>query len=194
MSKEKVKAVLEWPKLMTLRELQSFLGFTGYYHKFIKGYGEIATLLTELTKKSKPFEWTPECQQWFKSLKQRFCKEPILRNHDAEKEIILKTNASDHSVGACMSHQGTDGKLHLIAYYSWKFTPAELNYNVQDKELLVIVQAFQHWRVYLEGAQYLVKVIMDHKNLTNFTTLKILNHQQVRWSEILSAFNFQIQY
>ena len=93
-----------------------------------------------------------------------------------------------------MSHQGTDGKLHLIAYYSWKFTPAELNYNVQDKELLVIVQAFQHWRVYLEGAQYLVKVIMDHKNLTNFTTLKILNHQQVRWSEILSAFNFQIQY
>ena len=105
MSKEKVKAVLEWPKPRTLKELQSFLGFAGYYRKFIKGYGEITTPLTELTKKGKPFEWTPECQQWFESLKQRFCEELILKNHDAEKEIIFKTNASDHSVGACMSHQ-----------------------------------------------------------------------------------------
>ena len=80
MSKEKVKAVLEWPKPRTLKELQSFLGFAGYYRKFIKGYGEIAALLTELTKKSKPFDWTPECQQHFKSLKQRFCEEPILQN------------------------------------------------------------------------------------------------------------------
>ena len=67
MSKEKVKAVLEWPVLTTLKELQSFLGFAGYYRKFIKGYGEITTPLTELTKKSKPFKWTLECQQWFES-------------------------------------------------------------------------------------------------------------------------------
>ena len=175
MSKEKMKAVLEGPKLTTLKELQSFLGFAGYYCKFIKGYGEITTPLTELTKKSKPFEWALECQQRFESLKQRFCEELILKNHDAEKETILETDASDHSVGACMSQRSADGKLHPVAYYSRKFTPAELNYDVQDKELLAIVQAFQHWRVYLEGSQYPVKVIMDHKNLTNFTTSKILN-------------------
>jgi hypothetical protein len=59
-------------------------------------------------------------------------------------------------------------------------TPAELNYDVHDKELLAIVEAASHWRCYLEGARHTVSVLTDHKNLIYFTTTKKLTRRQVR--------------
>jgi RNase H-like domain found in reverse transcriptase len=52
---------------------------------------------------------------------------------------------------------------------------AETNYDIHDKELLIIVIIMQEWRVYLEEAKYKVKVLTDHKNLIWFTTTKVLN-------------------
>jgi RNase H-like domain found in reverse transcriptase len=72
--------------------------------------------------------------------------------------------------------------------------PTKLNYEIHDKELLTIIKAFRNWRVYLEGSKYPVKVYIDHKNLLYFTTTKVLNRRQVRWSETLSAYNFKISY
>ena len=69
-----------------------------------------------------------------------------------------------------------------------------MNYEVHDKELLAIVEAFKQWRVYLEGSKYQVKVYSDHKNLLYFTTTKVLNRRQARWSEELAAYNFKIHY
>ena len=51
-------------------------------------------------------------------------------------------------------------------------TGPELNYDVYDKELLVIVEAFRYWRVYLEGPKYPVKVYSDYKNLLYWNTTK----------------------
>ena len=91
------------------------------------------------------------------------------------KEITLETDASDHAIGACISQKGNDEKLHPVAYYSRKLTSPELNYDVHDKELLAIVEAMKHWRMYLEGTTLPVQVFTDHKNLTYFTTTKVLN-------------------
>ena len=53
--------------------------------------------------------------------------------------------------------------------------PAETNYDIYDKELLVIVTALQKWRVYLKGFKYPIKVLTNYKNLTWFTIIKVLN-------------------
>jgi hypothetical protein len=55
--------------------------------------------------------------------------------------------------------------------------PAETNYDIHDKELLVIIIALQEWKVYLEDFKYPVKMLTDYKNLTWFTTIKILNRR-----------------
>ena len=80
------------------------------------------------------------------------------------------------------------------AYRSSKMSSTEQNYDIYDKELLIIVHAFQDWRVYLEGSPHEIKVISDHKNLEYFLSTKQLNCRQARWSEILSAFHFVIQH
>lgn len=80
---------------------------------------------------------------------------------------------------------------HPLAYYSYKMTPTELNYDIHDKELLAIVALLQHWQVYTEGAPRLI-ILSDHKNLTYFTTTKQLTQRQVQWSELLGQYKFEI--
>jgi hypothetical protein len=81
-------------------------------------------------------------------------------------------------MGMC-AKQERDGKWHPIAYYSRKFSSAEENYDVHDKELLAIVIALEYWRIYAESCLDLV-IFLDYKNLVNFITSKVLNRRQVR--------------
>jgi len=72
--------------------------------------------------------------------------------------------------------------------------PAELNYEIYDKELLAIFEAFRQWHNYLKGSAHVVLVLSDHKNLEYFVTTKQLTRCQVCWSEYLSGFNYMIHY
>jgi hypothetical protein len=62
-----------------------------------------------------------------------------------------------------------------VFYHSKKFSRAELNYDVHDKELLRIVDAFEQWEVYLLGLPHTIEVFTDHQNLASFITTKKLN-------------------
>ena len=59
---------------------------------------------------------------------------------------------------------------------------------------MAIIDIFKQWRVYLEEAKHYIKVLMDYKNLTIFTTTKVLNRRQVRWLKELSLYHFEINY
>ena len=72
------------------------------------------------------------------------------------------------------------------------FSTLKLNYNVHNKELLVIFEAFKIWRHYLERSASPIDVVTDHKNLEYFSTTKVLTHQQARWLEYLSQLNLII--
>ena len=61
-----------------MKEVWSFLGFGNFYRKFINKFSELAAPLNELLKKDETFNWTPECQMSFDTLKQHFTAEPIL--------------------------------------------------------------------------------------------------------------------
>ena len=94
-------------------------------------------------------------------------------NFRANKPTKIEMDASDQAVGACLCQQ-KDGKWHPVAYYSRKMSQAEQNYDIHDKELLAVVNALEHWRVYAESSSELT-IFTDHKNLTTFTMTKKLN-------------------
>ena len=81
-----------------------------------------------------------------------------------------------------------------MAYYSWKITPLELNYNIYNKELLGIVTALKEQRAFLQGTERLFIVKTDYKNLIGFLIIKELNKRQVRWAEMLIEYYFKIQH
>ncbi|CCO37891.1 Retrotransposable element Tf2 155 kDa protein type 3 [Rhizoctonia solani AG-1 IB] len=77
---------------------------------------------------------------------------------------------------------------------SASFSPAELNYDTHDKELLAIIRAFEHWRIFLEGTEHPVTVLTDHKNLEYWKSARTFNRRHARWHLILASYNFVIAY
>ena len=179
MNSEKIQSVVEWPVPKNVKKVQFFLEFTNFYRKFIEKYSKIASPLTELIRKDQKFKWSPEAQKAFNKLKKRFTSQLILVSFDSEKPITLETDASDRAIEACISQSDNKECLQPVAFYSRKFSSAEMSYEIHDKELLAIVDTFKQWRVYLEGFKHEVQVYSDHKNLLYFTTMKVLNWRQV---------------
>ncbi|SOV07708.1 uncharacterized protein UDID_19391 [Ustilago sp. UG-2017a] len=143
---------------------------------------------------STPFAWGHAAQHAFEQLRSSFSTDTILHHFDPARPIIVKTDASDFAVAAVLSQSFDQGTRHPIAFFSKKLDPAQLNYPIFDKEMFAIVAAFKHWRQYLEGAKFPVQVLTDHHSLEYFTTTKQLNCRQACWSELLSDFDFVIQY
>jgi len=119
---------------------------------------------------------------------------PILAHFDAQRPIIIESDALYFDIRAVLSQRDNEGRLHPVAFHSKKFQPAEINYEIHDKELLAIVDTFKHWHRYCEGAMHQIQVYSDHQNLEYFTTTKILNRGQARWAEELAGINFKIYY
>jgi len=107
--------------------------------------------------------------------------------------MIVETDASDHALAAILSTK-VNGNVHPIAFYSRAFSATEVNYDIHDKELLAVFEAFRKWRHYLENTPALVEVFTNHKNLIYFCKSKVLSCQQARWSEFLSQFNLIIKF
>jgi hypothetical protein len=194
MDPDKVKTITEWRSPTCLTDVQAFIGFANFYRRFIAEFSKIIGPMVNLTKKGVQFLWNKSCQSAFKRLKQAFVDAPILRPFDWEKDVIMETDASDYVSAGVLSQYDDLGILHPVAFFSKKHSSTECNYEIYDKELLAIVRCFEEWRPELEGTPSPVKVITDHKNLEYFTTTKLLNRRQARWSEFLSRFNFKIVY
>ena len=102
---EKIEKVDKYPAPKCLREVRSFLGLVGYYRKFIKDYFKKAKLITNLTQKERPFEWTIDQQEAFEELKKSLTSQPVLKYPDFEKEFILMTDASNIAIGAVLTQK-----------------------------------------------------------------------------------------
>jgi len=88
----------------------------------------------------------------------------------------METNVSDYALAAILSIITKNNDIYPIAFYFQTFSTPELNYNIYDKELLAIFEAFKIWRHYLEGSISPIDIVTDHKNLEYFSTTKILIH------------------
>ena len=109
--------------------------------------------------------------------------------------LIIETDALDYTLATILSTVSlTNTEVHPIAFHSRTFTPPKLNYDVHDKELLTIFEAFKIWCHYLEGSPTPIDMMMDHKNLEYFSSTKLLTHHQVHWSEFLCQFNLTIRF
>ena len=106
----------------------------------------------------------------------------------------METDASDYALATILSIVNEDNEVHLVAFHFCTFTVAELNYDIHNKKLLAIFEAFKIWQYYLEGLVYPIDIVTDHKNLEYFSTTKVLIQKQVWWSKYLSQFNLVIKF
>ena len=174
MAQNKVQIIQEWLEPHKVKDIQSFLGFANFYHCFIYEYSRIVIPLMNLTRKNVPWSFVDECHSAFNALKKAFTTALVLTHWILDTQIRVETDVPDYALAAILSIMTPSGELHPIAFHSWTFTSPKHNYNVHNKELLAIIEAFTHWRHYLKGSSTQIDVVTNHRNLQYVSTTKIL--------------------
>ena len=109
----KVGAVVNWPRPINVTEVRSFLGFAGYYRRFVRGFSSIATPMTRLLQKDQKFEWNGHCEASFQELKRRLTTAPILTIPDSTGVFVVYSDASLKGLGCVLMQHG-----RVVAYAS----------------------------------------------------------------------------
>ncbi|XP_074356690.1 putative mitochondrial protein AtMg00860 [Apium graveolens] len=133
----KISVVDSWPVPKSVKELRSFLGLTGYYRKFVRGYATISRNLTDLLKKGN-FQWNELTQDSFEKLKLALTTAPVLAIPDFNKEFVVETDTSKTGIGAFLMQDS-----HPLAFISRALGKKWQKLSVYEKELLAIVFAIQ---------------------------------------------------
>jgi hypothetical protein len=150
---DRIMAIQNYPRPITLRQLRRFLGMVGFYARFIPEFSRRAAVLHALKKKGVQFVWADDHQAAFESLKKALCEAPVLQVPDFTREFVLATDASDIAVSAVLQ-QRIDGELAPISYYSRLLTGAERKYSTYEKECLAVLFGCDKSRVYLEHKEF----------------------------------------
>ncbi len=189
----KIEVIKNFPILTNVKDIQKFLGMTGYYRRFIPNYSEISKPLTQLLKKGINFKWTEECDKSFKTLISLLIQKLILQYPDFNKPFFLNTDASNFTIGAVLSQKKPNSDtLFPISYASRTLNKAELNYSTIEKELLAIIWAVKHFRPYLFGHKFVI--LSDHKPLQWLFNVNDPGSRLLRWRLKLAEFDYTIQH
>ena len=174
--------------------MQKILGLANYYRHFVKDFAKIARLLHKMTRKENKWSWGEKQQKAFEKLKERFTTEPVLVTPDLDKEMRVEADVSDFAMEEVLSMKCEDEKWRPVAYISKSLNEAKRNYEIYDKEMLVIIWCLEAWSHFLEGAKDWFEIWTDHKNLEYFMKAQKLNQRQARWLLYLSRFDFALKH
>ncbi len=118
----------------------------------------------------------------------------VLKHFDLIREAILKTDFLNYVNDEVLSQYDDEDILHSMIFYSKNMILAECNYEIYNKELLIIICCLKHWCSELKCTDILIKIFINHLNLKYFMIIKELTRRQTKWAEKLSEYNFKIIY
>lgn len=165
--------------------LSWFFGF-GRLLGFIQGFGVLAALLTRLLKKES-FMWSDEAQQAFQALQHAITLGPILQLLDFEKDFVVECDASGLGFGDVL-HQ----VVGPLTFFSEPITPHHTKLAAYKCELIGLVQAVRHWRAYVWGRSFLVRI--DHYSLNFLLDQRLSTIPQHAWVSKFLGFDFRAEY
>jgi len=175
MNSFKINIIVNWFILINVKDVQSFLDFANFYKRFIYEYSKIIISLTHLIKKYVLFIWFQKCQIAFNILKKVFTFKIILHHYNSDHKIVIEINALNYVFKKILSQYDKNEILHSITYFSKKHNSVECNYEIYDKECMIIVCTFKKWWSELEDFIYSIKMIINYKNLKYFMSIKQLS-------------------
>nr|GEU94776.1 reverse transcriptase domain-containing protein [Tanacetum cinerariifolium] len=187
--KAKIKVISKLPPPTTVKGIQSFLGHTGFYRRFIKDFSKISRPMTHLLEKNSPFIFSNDCIQAFQILKKKLTEAPILIAPNWDQPFKLMCDTRDFAVRAVLG-QRIENHFRLIHYASKTMTQAESNYTTTEKEMLVVVYAFEKFRSYLIMNKSIVYT--DHSALKYLFAKKDAKARLLRWILLLQEFDFKV--
>lgn len=192
----KVEAIIKMPTPKTPTEVKSLCGLINYYSRFLPNLSPTLKPIYDLIK-AKEVVWTKPCQVALDLVKKHLLSNEILVHYDASLPLLLKTDASELGIGACISHIMRSGEERPIAFASRTLSSAESNYSAIDREALGIFFGVKRFEQYLLGRKFVI--CTDHKPLVAIFGSKkgipcMAASRLQRWAIYLSNFQFEIKH
>ena len=194
-----ISAICHWLQPQTVTEVQSFLGFTNYYRKFIHKYVQIAKPLNTLVSgknaksKKKLVECNEDCKTAYQKLKTLCSETHILAYANYSMPVCLQTDASEKDLGAVLYEIQNDGTTRVIAYASRTLSKSQTNYDAQKLEFLALKWAItDRFHEYLYAGNF--EVFTDNSLLTYLLSTVKLDAMDQRWVMSLTNNNFKLHY
>ena len=196
---EGLKGIAEIAPPAMYTQVRKFLGATGYFRRFIKGYAKIAKPLNNLLQgensklKAHPIGLPLKALATFQELKIKCLTAPLLAFADFKKPFLLETDASIEGLGAMLSQEQEDGCYHPVAYGSCGLKGGETKYHSSKLEFFALKWAMtKQFREYLQYQPFVVRT--DNNPLTYVLTMPNLDAIRHRWVAAMAGYNFEIQY
>lgn len=175
---DKVKLMEKWPVPQNSSAVRSFLGFLGYYRRFIEDFGTLAAPLHEISGTKSEWRWTSLEQNSFERLKTAMMKEPVLICPRDDLPYHVWPDASPWAVGGVLTQDHGMGQ-QPIAYEYHKLSDAEKNYPHHEKEILAMLHCLRKWRYYFEGRKFVVH--SDNSTVVKLSSVKDPHRRLQRW-------------
>ena len=188
---DNVAAVRSYRRPSSRAEVRRFLGLCGFMRHFVPGFSTRAAPLTDLTSDKNPFVWTDDCEKSFQDLKAAITSYPVVRSADTREPFVLTTDACQRGWGCTLS-QMCDGKEHVVAYASGKWTGPEsrFTFSTTEQELLAVIRSITRFRYFLLGATF--TIVTDHQALRWLWKLSDPTGRLARWIMFLSQYSFDV--
>lgn len=191
-SKEKTEAVQKFPVPKNLKEVQSFIGLTSYFRKFVPNYAMVARPLSDLLKK-KEFYFEEDQRNAFLKLKQLLGCEPVLKIYDPQLKTELHTDACKYGYAAVlMQKDPADGGMHPVHYMSRKTDETQQKWCSYELEALAVIEGVKKFRRYLIGIPFVI--ITDCQAFQKTLTKRDVSAKVARWIMYLQDFNYTIMH
>lgn len=189
-SRSKTQDVDKFNEPRNVKELQRFLGFTGYFHKFIENYVSIAKPLSDLMRNDRDFIFGPEQRKSFATLKQKVKEHPVLMIFKKDAETELHCDASKYGTAAIlMQRNPEDNEFHPVYYLSTKTSADQEKWISYELELYAIILALRKFRTYLLDIHF--KIVTDCKAL-NTAKSKLEVRKIANWLMELQQYDYEI--
>jgi len=167
-----------WPVPQNASAVRSFLGFLGYYRRFLKDFGTLAAPLHAISGTNSEWKWTIVEQNSFDQLKRAMMSEPVLVCPRDDLVFHIWPDASPWAVGGILTQDHGNGH-QPVAYEYHKLSKAELNYPHHEKEIMAMLYCLRKWRYYFEGRKFIVH--SDNTTVVKMQTAKDPHRRLQRW-------------
>ena len=181
--------------------MKAFLGSANVYRRFIKGFAEISSPLTDMLKKDSTVDWnnhiepTEDQQSAFEALKAALTSPPILGLPQHGRPYMIDCDASKYAVGVVLLQQQDVEKPNdwaTVGYYSKTLSKEQRNYSASERECYAVIWGVLSLRPYLEGGHFLVRT--DHQALKWMMTVSDASARLMRWRLRLMECDYEVIY
>jgi len=193
---KKMDKLLKWYRPTTGKQVMSFLGFVNYLRDYVPNMSIIAAPLDKLRKLKVVTEddWTIQCQEAFKTLKQVLANPPVLQTPLANVKMHVACDASQLGIGAVLyqidENAETPSKKRYIAFASRSLNSGQRNYSATRRELLAVIFALQRFRYWLSDRHFILET--DHRALIYMLHHTHTNYMLNAWMDVLLDFDFTV--